>query len=113
MNLLSSAAHFAALYNARRDLVEEQTGWGPTIVLCAADTGAAVTVRVADGTIVEVREGDGPGDVVITADQTMLCDVLELRRGPNEPYLWGELTVRGPEADFIRLDYITERLCPR
>ena len=31
---------------------------------------------------------------------------------PNEPYLFGELTVRGPEADFVRLDYIATELCP-
>jgi hypothetical protein len=49
----------------------------------------------------------------ISGDQQTLCDVLELRRDPNEPYLFGELVVRGPEADFLRLDYIASRLCAR
>ena len=31
----------------------------------------------------------------------------------NEPYLFGELSVMGAEADFVRLDYIVSRLCPR
>ena len=50
--------------------------------------------------------------LVVSADQRTLEGVLRLRLGPNEPYLFGELTVRGPEADFVRLDYIASVLCP-
>jgi hypothetical protein len=111
-SLGNAAVFFARTYNAREDLVAEQRGWTRVIVLCAHDTDEAVAVHVHDGRVVDVRERAAPADVVITADAATLRDILELRRSPNEPYLFGDLTVRGSEADYLRLDYITERLCP-
>ncbi len=105
-------SRFAACYHARGDLVAEQRGWHCTIILRAGDSGQNVTVRIDDGRVIEVHEREEPVDLVVCADQQTLCDILELRRGPNEPYLFGELTVQGAEADFVRLDYITECLCP-
>jgi hypothetical protein len=110
--LADAAAHFADHYHARRDLVAEQRGWDCVVLLEATDADERVAVRVADGRIADLGDGEGPAGLVIRADLRTLCDVLELRRGPNEPYLFGELTVRGDEADFVRLDYITEALCP-
>src|SRR5262249_15301448 len=75
--------------------------------------GHAVTVHVDGGRVTAVAQQAGPADLVISADAATLEDILELRRNPNEPYLFGELTVRGPERDFLRLDYIATRLCPR
>jgi hypothetical protein len=113
MNRLADALdHFAAAYHARPDLVTEQADWSPTIVLVAADSGETLALRVQHGRIAEVRPSAAAADLVITADHATLCDILELRRGPNEPYLFGELTVRGREADFLRLDYLTGVLCP-
>jgi hypothetical protein len=103
---------FIAAYHARPDLVAEQQAWRCVITLVASDSGESLIVRIADGRVTEALAHDESARVVITADQQILCDVLELRRGPNEPYLFGELTVRGLEADFFRLDYITSRLCP-
>ena len=110
--LAKSMRRFAAVYHAHTELVEEQRDWNPTIVLVAADSGEVVTVEMRQGRIVRVCEEAAAGDLVVTAERATLCDILELRRGPNQPYLFGELTVRGQEADFIRLDYITDRLCP-
>jgi len=111
--LAQAAARFAESYHARPALVEEQRGWSRTFLLRASDADDAVAVRVEDGRVVEIAAApQGEADVVITADAATLQDVLELRRSPNEPYLFGELTVRGPEADFARLDYIVEILCP-
>jgi hypothetical protein len=90
-------ARFIEAYQARPDLVAEQRGWNPVIGLSASDASAWVMVAVD-----EVRGG-----------LETLCDVLSLRKDPNEPYLFGELTVAGAEADFVRLDYIASRLCPR
>src|SRR5262245_43503948 len=108
-SLSASLSYFAAAYNARADLVAEQRGWSRTISLEAADTGETAAVRVADGRIIGVAPTAG-ADLVITSDAATLCDILELRRGPADPYLFGELTVRGPEADLLRLDYVTEAL---
>ncbi|MBS1153699.1 MAG: hypothetical protein H6Q89_5397 [Myxococcaceae bacterium] len=110
--LMRAAHRFRDAYHARADLVSEQGDWSRTIALVAMDTGDAVAVRIAAGRIVECLDRSTTGDVVITADAKTLCDILELRQSPNAPYLFGDLVVRGPEADFLRLDYLATRLCP-
>jgi putative sterol carrier protein len=77
----------------------------------AARTPAAVRVRFVDGRP-RVEAADDPATLVVSSDERTLCDVLRLQLSPNEPYLFGELTVQGPEADFVRLDYIAMELCP-
>lgn len=103
---------FLRAYRARPDLVAEQQGWSPVIALEASDAPARVSVALADGRVAGTG-GGRPPTLAITGELRTLCDVLELRRDPNEPYLFGELLVRGPEADFVRLDYVASRLCPR
>ena len=110
--LAEAARHFVNAYHERAELVAEQKGWRCAIALVAVE-GGAVTVRVEDGRITGVVDHEEPADVLITSDLSTLTDVLELRRHPNEPYVFGELTLRGPEADFLRLDYIATLLCPR
>ena len=110
--LLECVATFARAYEASDTLKDHQRGWTRTIALVASDTGESVAVRIDEGRIAGWEPGS-TGDVVITSDASTLADILELRRGPNEPYLFGELTVRGPEADFLRLDYVSDVLCPR
>src|SRR5262245_17873262 len=110
--LHDALAFFMARYHERPNLVAEQRGWDRTIRLIASDSGASLMVRVLDGRIIELPGPHDAAHVVIRADENILCDILELRSSPNEPYLFGELTVRGAEADFIRLDYITGALCP-
>jgi len=106
-----AVAVFLDAYRARPALVAQQTGWSPTIALCATDTGASARVRFADGRPQPDADA-GPPTLVVSSDQRTLEEVLRLRLGPNEPYLFGELTVQGPEADFVRLDYIATELCP-
>ena len=101
---------FLRAYQSQPGLVAEQRGWSPVIALRATDTGARAAVVLADGRVVGTAAA-ATATLEISADQQTLCDVLELRRDPNEPYLFGELVVRGPEADFLRLDYIASRLC--
>ena len=112
--LEAAAANFVTSYHSDRALVDEQQGWSPVIALIADDTGDAVTLALRDGQVAEIFNGRAAREVnvEIRSDHATLCDILELRRGPNEPYLFGELTVQGPEADFVRLDYIVSRLCP-
>ena len=111
MNQLQQALGcFLRAYQARPELIAEQRGWSPVIALQASDTGARAAVSLADGRVI-ASDADAPATLEISGDLQILCDVLELRRDPNEPYLFGELVVRGPEADFLRLDYIASRLC--
>ena len=114
-DLVHALASFVAAYHARPALIAEQKGWSRTVGLIADDSGEAVELRIHDGVVVAM----GPqaplaadADVVIRGEAATLRDILELRRGPNEPYLFGELTVRGAEADFLRIDYIASTLCP-
>ncbi len=109
--LAEAAEQFRAAYHAREELVAEQADWNRTLALVANDTGDSVALQIVEGRIAGCSKGT-TGDIVITSDARTLCEILELRQGPNTPYLFGELTVRGPEADFIRLDYVTSRLCP-
>ena len=106
-------AHFLAAYEARPELVAEQRGWSPVIALAASDTAARVVVSLDDGRVARLGGAPAPATLQITGDLDTLCDVLMLKRDPNEPYLFGELLVVGAEADFVRLDYIASRLCPR
>ena len=110
--LAAAAASFLAIYNARADLIAEHRGWNRTIALVASDTGESVAIRAFDGRLAEDASGSSQPDIVITSDRATLCDVLELRTSPNEPYIFGELTVRGAEPDFLRIDYIAAALCP-
>jgi hypothetical protein len=112
MSLLESLMGFAVEYHARPELVKEQRGWSRTIALVAGDSGEQVGARVDDGRIIEIYDEPRPSDVTIRSDAATLREILELRRSPNEPYLFGELTVQGSEADFLRLDYIAGCLCP-
>jgi hypothetical protein len=110
--LEQSLACFLRAYAADSDLVAEQRGWSPVIALCASDVPLRATVALADGRVVPTAAGASV-TLEITGTLATLCDVLELRRDPNEPYLFGELVVQGAEADFLRLDYIATRLCAR
>ena len=111
--LTTALDRFTAAYHSHPELVAEQRGWSRTILLEAADTRESVAVHIEDGRIVPPPQNSRPADLLITADADTLCDILELRRGPSEPYLFGELTMRGSEADLFRLDYVTEALCPK
>lgn len=111
--LASALSQFVSRYLADARLVAEQRGWNCTITLQATDSGEVVSVRIHDGHVVGQGAAAQEGNrVVIVSESATLCDILELRRCPNEPYLFGELTVQGPQGDFVRLDYIAEKLCP-
>jgi len=110
-DLQAALSVFLDAYLARPELVSRQRGWSPTIALRATDTPSVVTVRFVDGRPQVERVEESP-TLVVSSDERMLCDVLRLVRSPNEPYLFGELTVQGREADFVRLDYIATELCP-
>jgi hypothetical protein len=111
--LVQALACFVDAYESRPELVAEQQGWSPIILLAANDAVARVAVSLRDGRIDQVADGAADATLEITGGIDTLCDVLTLRRDPNEPYLFGELSVMGAEADFVRLDYIVSRLCPQ
>lgn len=108
--LLDAAVSFAELYHRSEALLRDNRGWSLTIALLATDSQDAVWLRVDDGQIAEVKPVHAPADIVVRAECRVLRDILRLERLPNEPYLFGELVVEGPEPDFLRLDYILTSL---
>jgi hypothetical protein len=115
--LYEDAAAFVRRYHACEKLVREQADWSLVITLFAEDSGEAVRLHVASGRVVAIR-AEEPGAaasgalprILVRADAATLSDILRLRKLPNEPYLFGELTVQGPEPDFLRLDYVVSSL---
>jgi len=105
-------ARFIDLYHRNGRLVADLAGWNCRIRLATDDPPAAIDLTVADGRAFLGGRGDGI-DLTVRAPTGVLLDILELRRDPNEPYLFGELTVEGPEGHFMRLDYMVSTLCPR
>jgi putative sterol carrier protein len=112
MTLVEALQRFVDVYHAAGNLAAEQRGWHCRIVLVAPDHNESITLRIEDGRVVSIGEQRDEGELIITADAATLHDILAFRRDPNEPYMFGELTVQGPEEHFMRLDYIVTMLCP-
>ena len=113
MSALQTALEkFIILYHANSQLVSQQSGWECSIALYASDTDEAITLQINDGKVVTLAQPLHEVDLLVTTSASVLFDVLELRRDPNEPYMFGELTIQGPEAHFMRLDYVMTMLCP-
>ena len=110
--LFTALGGFVERYHEAHSLVEQHKDWDSSVSLVAADSGETINLQVREGRVTGIGKPLGEVDLVITANEQMLLDILELRRDPNELYLFGELTVQGEERHFMRLDYIVTMLCP-
>ena len=110
--LLVALQSFVAVYHGTQKLVAEQCDWDSRIALVASDSGESINLQVTHGRVGSIGEPMDEVDLVITARDSVLVEILTLQRDPNEPYLFGELTVRGNESHFMRLDYVVTMLCP-
>jgi hypothetical protein len=109
--LLTAAEGFAAIYHSNAKLCAEQADWDCLINLLANDTSHQVTLDIRQGRVAVSPGGSEDSDLRIAAPLQTLLDVLQLRLNPNQPYLFGELTVLGDEADFTRVDYVASMIC--
>lgn len=109
--LADALARFVERYQADTDLVADMRGWSCGIRLETEDEGSSVYLDIAHGRVVRLGVEPLPYSLVVRAHLQILLDILEFRRDPNEPYLFGELTIQGPEDDFLRLDYVVARSC--
>lgn len=103
--------NFVAIYHATENLVLEQEDWQCAIKLFATDSQETLTLRLVNGRVIEIDHNFIQEDLLVKAEEATLLDILEFRRDPNEPYLFGELTIQGAEAHFLRLDYVVTQLC--
>lgn len=113
--LQRAAQTLVARYHGQPKLVSDQAGWSRIIALLADDTSDGVRLQITSGQVVSIDPPDRPVtppvvDLIVRGAQATLQRILQLQQLPNEPYLFGELTVEGPEADFLRLDYILTSL---
>ena len=113
--LQQAARTLVARYHGEPKLVSDQAGWSRIIALLADDTSDGVRLEITSGQVVSIDPPDRPAtprvvDLIVRGAQATLQRILQLQQLPNEPYLFGELTVEGPEADFLRLDYILTSL---
>ena len=111
--LVEALGNFVNRYQGNKALVAEMRGWSCGICLETVDDLHCVCLGIEDGQVVTLGDASLPYALVIRSDLEVLLDVLEFRRDPNEPYLFGELTIQGAEDDFMRLDYMVTRLCER
>lgn len=119
--LCQAAVELAAHYHGTPQLVRDQQGWSRVIALISDDCTDAVRLEISDGQIAAItataarteaaETSEVPAaNVVIRGPQSLLQRILRLQQPVSEPYLFGELTVEGPEPDFLRLDYIVTTL---
>lgn len=110
--LVDSLNNFVTSYHAKDDLVSAYDNWSCAIALVASDSDETVGLQIENGRVTDMQKVPEEVDLLITSESSVLYDILEFRRDPNEPYMFGELTVQGPEEHFMRLDYIMSMLCP-
>lgn len=111
--LTQALSSFVDSYHACDWLVAEQSDWSCAICLESRDTPDLVRLEIESGRVVRFANAIIDRSLIVRSNLAVLVDILTFRLDPNEPYLFGELTVEGAEEDFMRLDYIVTRLCAR
>ena len=112
-SLETAARAFVERYHGDARLCAEQADWDCSLRLEASDAPQQVGIDVRKGRVTALGPQAESADLVVTAPLRTLLDILELRLNPNQPYLFGELTLRGAEDDFMRVDYVASTLCAR
>jgi len=113
-SLSSALAAFVEIYHADTKVLAEMAGWSCRIGLVPSDTDEVVGLKIEGGRVTQVTDHvPDDADLLVRSSYDVLLDILKLRSDPSGPYLFGELTVEGPEAHFVRLDYIVTKLCPQ
>ena len=110
-SLMAAAGEFVAIYHADAKLCADQAVWECIVRLQASDAPQRVTIAIRNGRVHALSAGTDSADLVVTAPLQILLDILQLRLNPNQPYIFGELTVTGQEADFMRVDFVASTLC--
>lgn len=112
MEALQAAAEgFVGIYHADTRLCAGQANWDCVIRLAPDEAVPRVVMTVRKGRVSVAPDDGGECDLEVRASLQVLLDILELRLNPSEPYVFGELTVIGAEADFMRVDYVAGVLC--
>lgn len=97
---------FVARFNQNPRFQEMNRDWDRHIVV-AAQEGGAYRLQLRDGVMSLDPEGTEPADIALTAPREVLSAIFDGRLSPTEPYMDGDLQVRGSQEDMLRLDVLT------
>ena len=84
--------------------------WSRTMHIHAADIGAEGTLTTQDGVMTAERGAPTTADLALQATAAILSQIFYGEVSPNDPYNAGTLRIQGPEADIVRLDFVTAML---
>jgi hypothetical protein len=95
---------YAARCNANPRLRTMHRAWSCTCLFSALDADIAFTVRIDEGEVTSVAEGEQPADLTISATSEDLADMFWGDLNPAQKYVNGEIKVIGSPEDMLRVD---------
>ncbi|MDA8065501.1 MAG: SCP2 sterol-binding domain-containing protein [Thermaerobacter sp.] len=106
-DLVHSLRSFRENCNANLQLKAMNRDWNRVIHVRVTDFTSEHTIVMREGHM-EVQEGAPEcADMIVSGPGGVLVDVFGGGVSPTEPYLAGELQVRGSQEDILRLDFIS------
>ena len=108
--LHDSLESFARSCNENARLMAMIKDWNRTMHIHAADIGAESTLVTQGGVMTAERGAPASADLALQSTAAILCQIFYGEVSPNEPYNAGTLRIEGPEADIVRLDFVTAML---
>ena len=106
MSQLSEAlARFAEACNGNQRLRQMNHDWDRLILVQPDDEDGAHWLAYRGGEAAVVEPGEAP-DLIVEGAAAVLHDIFSGASTPTEPYMRGDLRVRGAQDDVMRLDVI-------
>lgn len=97
---------FAEACTTNLRLTQMNRDWHRTI-LVVADEGERYWLRCEGGPVHRLEQEAEAVDLSVEGPRQILCDIFSGASPPTEPYMTGDLRVRGSQDDIMRLDIIS------
>ncbi len=106
--LFETLQRFAEACNRNQRLQQMNHDWDRLILVQPDDADEEHWIRYRDGVAVVVAgAGDpDPADLIVEGASEVLVRIFSGDSTPTEPYMSGDLRVRGSQDDVMRLDII-------
>lgn len=105
--LFETLDRFAQACTDNARLRQMNHDWFRTIEIAAEDLEGSFWLRYEGGPVTLLTNPPGPTDLMVEAPSNILVDIFSGASTPTEPYLSGDLRVRGSQDDIMRLDIIS------
>ncbi len=105
-SLLETLQRFAAACNSNQRLQQMNHDWDRLILVQPDDADEEHWIRYRDGVAVIVAGVGDPADLIVEGTSEVLVNIFSGDATPTEPYMSGDLRVRGSQDDVMRLDII-------